>query len=127
MPDLLLSTDDYTDIRAAVAETFADTARVYSVNYVDDGEGGTTRTETLQGTYPCLLMELSGNELIRAQQVASEATVKVHLAALTPMNADYRITVANHETLVERDLEVEYVYRPSREFVRQVLCKDLSP
>lgn len=125
MADQLLSTEDYAEIREAVALTFTDTVDVEQPTVINTANGKQTAWST-RNSGQGLVIDLSGRELIAAQQVAPEASAEVRIEALRTVELKDRIKDTNHETGAVRYLQVVFIHKPSREFVRRILCKGYS-
>jgi len=123
MPDNILTAEDYTEIRAAVADTFTDTIAVQERVRTNTSQGN-TYTYPTRSTVQGVVTDLSGHELVRAQQIAAAAGVEAKLPALTQVEQSDRLLATHHQTGAQRKLEVVHVFKPSREFVRRVLCKE---
>jgi head-tail adaptor len=122
MPDNILTAQDYAEIRAAVTDTFTDTVAVQARARVSNNQGS-TYTYTTRSTVAGTVRDLSGHELVRAQQIQREAGVEVTLPALTTVKNTDRLVATHHQTGEVRTFEVVHVFTPSREFARRVLCK----
>lgn len=124
MSDQILTAADYAEIRGAIESTFTDTVVVEARTRVNTSQG-TSYTYSTRSTTTGLVVDLTGYELLRAQQVSKEVSVEAQLPAQTVVEGSDRIRVTNHETGAVRVLEVVAVLKPSREFKRRVLCKEL--
>jgi hypothetical protein len=96
------------------------------VTYDADGEEVQTFTVRHAGL-DCRSATLSGQEALRAQQVAADATGVVTLAADTVLGGTDRIVVTKAETGEVQDFEVQHINKRSQEVTRRVLCRELTP
>jgi SPP1 family predicted phage head-tail adaptor len=125
MPDTTLSVREYAEIRDTVTKTLPDDAVVEYATQTETSNGRTPAWSQ-RSTSKAAVMDLSWQERMQAQAQKLEVTSKVRLVALTSVEHKDRIKVTHWETGAVRTFQVEGLPKPSREFFRDVWCKEYS-
>jgi hypothetical protein len=118
---------EITANQIVLPDDFLDVATIYTQSETDDGEHGSTTSETARATgVPCSYGTLSGRELVRAQQLAAEATSVVRFAPDVVLYLSDRIVVTIAMTGEQRDLQVSYVPAASYKLRTVAYCQELG-
>lgn len=119
----MLSAAELSSIRASYVATLPDSSAVS--HHIGDTvtSEGTTPVYAQPVILPCRYAVLSGNEALRVQQVAPEATIKLTYEALADIREADVITVTVAETSEAIQVDVVNIVERDSEFARIVYCK----